>query len=102
MKNDGLSALEKLALLAVLEKLFQVSTIDQFMDWVDFDLKPIFPHKNFICGFVNIRERPIVVQKLLHRNFPIEFFDNFRQAGGLISTPCMRKWAKEGEPQLYE
>src|SRR4051812_43629094 len=102
MKTDVLSATEKLTLLSVLEKLFHVTHIDHFMDWVDFDLKPVFPHKTFVCGFVNIRERPIVVQRLLHRNFPLEFFDHFRQPGGLISTPCMRKWAKEGEPQLYE
>ena len=103
MQNDVLNSMEKLVLLSVLEKLVYVGDGNEFLDWVDYDLKPIFPHQTFICGTVDIRENPVVVQRLLFRDFPMKFFDHFRrQGGGLISTPCMRQWAKEGEPNLFD
>jgi transcriptional regulator EpsA len=102
MQNEILSAGEKLGLLSVLEKLFLVDEVDRFLDWVDCDLGAVFPHKIFCCGVVDTRERPVVVQRLVYRNFPAAFFDDCRQQDGRITTPCMCNWAKTGEPQLFD
>src|SRR4051812_5637705 len=102
MQNESLDSAEKLALLAVLDRLVHVNDVDQFLDWIDFDLKPVFPHETFICGIADIREKPAVVRRLVYRNFPIEFFDQFRQQNGLIFVPCMGRWTRVGEPQFFD
>src|SRR4051794_28932950 len=97
--HSVLSEREQLTLLHVLNELLTIETLDQFLDWVDSDVRLVLPHECFICGAVDIREKPATMRILVTRNVPSTFFERFRQQNGSISTPCLRQWAKGEEPQ---
>jgi transcriptional regulator EpsA len=79
-----------------------VKTIDDFTAWLKEDLKPLFPHEAFSCGWSNFEPGGLIPMQLINIDFPIEYLTAIKNDGGFLTSPVIARWFREREPQLFD
>jgi transcriptional regulator EpsA len=88
--------------LEVISSSLAINTSDELVAWMQDDLQHIFPHGMMVCAIGEIEHFGSHVHLLLTHNFPLEYIQSLKQAGGLTSSPIIAEWVKTRKPVLFE
>jgi DNA-binding CsgD family transcriptional regulator len=92
---------DELRVLDVLETLGCVETADELICWSRGPLHAVLPHDvAFFTSGVLIGERRL--REDIHRNFPVEYLEHFREADGVCLTPTMKLAFETNRAQVFE
>ena len=96
------ACLDTSRVLDVLETLGEVQTAADLICWSRSSLDAVLPHDVafFTRGvLIGARRR---FREDIHRNFPLEYLEDFRESDGLCLTPTMRRVFETKRAQVFE
>lgn len=90
-------------LLASMQSLLDVRSVDQFTTWTRGPLQELLPHGMSACGVAEIGPNNIVIRKAVTDGWPQAYFEVLQTPEGGFYSPIMARWnADPSKPQLYE
>jgi hypothetical protein len=90
------------AFLDVIRTSLEITTPEQFCTCLQGDFQHIFPHGMMACAIHEIENLGCRVQELIASNFPNEYVESLKKAGGLTISPLIAEWRRTKQPVLFE
>jgi len=93
---------DELRILRALDALRSVETPADLIGWSEGPLHAVLPHDVALFSSGVLREGRRRLREDIHRNFPVEYLDHFRQTDGLCLTPTMKRVFQTRRAQVFE
>lgn len=89
-------------IMDVLVGCTSVRTADEFTRVIEGPCRAVLPHEAMLCGIGGISRQGNHVRKILHVNYPMEYFEPLRDEDGRLDSPLMKRWRETLEPQWFQ
>jgi transcriptional regulator EpsA len=97
-RRDGVDA----RVMDVIVQCSNVHTGDEFSAVVKGPLKEVLPHDAMICGIGGVSRQGHYIHKMLHHDYPLDYFAAMRDAEGRVEGPLIKRWRETQEPVLFQ
>jgi len=89
-------------IMEVLVGCTNVRTAEEFTRVIEGPCRAVLSHESMLCGIGGISRQGNHVRKILHMNYPMEYFEPLRDEDGRLDSPLMKRWRETLEPQWFQ
>jgi len=66
------------------------------------DVQKVMQQEVMVCGVGGVSPKGSYAHKVLHHNYPPEYFNELATAEGRVDSPLMQRWRSSQEPVLFQ
>jgi transcriptional regulator EpsA len=66
------------------------------------EVHQLLKHDVMVCGVGGVSPKGSYVHKVLHHNYPPNYFEEMATADGRVDSPLMKKWRSTQEPVIFQ
>jgi transcriptional regulator EpsA len=94
--------IDPIALMNIIVRSTEVHDSDSLLKLINNDVFAVLGQDVMVCGVGGVTAKGSYAHKVLHHNYPPEYFDDLATADGRVDSPLMQRWRATQEPVIFQ
>jgi transcriptional regulator EpsA len=90
------------ALMNIIVRTTEVHDSEALLALINCDVQAVLKHDVMVCGVGGISPKGSYAHKVLHHNYPAEYFDELATTDGRVDSPLMQRWGATQAPVVFQ
>jgi len=89
-------------LMNIIMRSTTVNDSQALLALINHEVQQILHHDVMVCGVGGVSPKGSYVHKVLHHNYPPNYFEEIANTDGRVDSPLMKKWRASQEPVVFQ